>query len=122
MATFMFVYLGGQYPAKAEEAQKHFSQYQAWLASLGDAVISPAVPIKDTHTVHPDRRVEEGSTTAMSGLSIIDFPSMAEALEAGKNCPFLELGGTLEIAEVMDRSPQGGAGGGAGGTDGSAKH
>ncbi|MCP5141910.1 MAG: hypothetical protein H6980_06125 [Gammaproteobacteria bacterium] len=104
MATFMFVYLGGQYPARQEEAQKHFAAFQQWLASLGDDVISPAVPIKDTHTVHPDRKNEQGSTTGMSGLSIINFPSIAEALEAAQRCPFLDIGGTLEVSEVMDRS------------------
>ena len=105
MQTFMFVYLGGDYPADPEQARKHFAAYQQWLVGLGDAVISPAVPIRDTHVVHPDRNTEQGNITRMSGLSIINFPSMSAALEVARSCPFLDIGGTLEVSEVMDTPP-----------------
>jgi len=101
-----FVYLGGTYPSDPEEGQKHFAKYQQWLASLGDAVVSPAIPFKDTHTVHPDGSVEQGTTTAMSGLSIIRRASMDEALATARSCPFLEINGTLEISEMIDMSSQ----------------
>jgi hypothetical protein len=102
MPKYIFVYLGGTYPASPEEGQKHFAKYQEWLTSLGSAVVSPAVPFKDTHTVHPDRSSEEGSTAAMSGLSIISMPSLGEALAAAKSCPFLDIGGTLEVSEMLE--------------------
>jgi hypothetical protein len=102
MPQYIFVYLGGDYPSNPEEGNKHFAKYQEWLASLGDAVVSPAIPFKDTHTVHPDRTIEPGTTSAMSGLSIIKMPSMDAALEAAKTCPFLEINGTLEVSEMID--------------------
>ena len=102
MPQYIFVYLGGEYPSDPEEGHKHFSKYQEWLSSLGDAVVSPAIPFKDTHTVHSDRKTEPGTTSAMSGLSIIKMASMDEALEAAKSCPFLEINGTLEISEMID--------------------
>ncbi len=102
MPQYIFVYLGGEYPSDPEEGQKHFSKYQQWLSSLGDAVVSPAIPFKDTHTVQPNRAAAPGSTTAMSGLSIINMASMDEALAAAESCPFLEINGTLEISEMID--------------------
>lgn len=102
MPQYIFVYLGGQTPANPQDAQEHLTDYQKWLASLGSAVVSPAIPFKDTHTVHPDGKTEPGSTTAMSGMSIIRLPSMQAALEAARRCPFLEIGGTLEISEMIE--------------------
>lgn len=104
MPQYIFVYLGGEYPASSKEGEKHFCKYQQWLSSLGDAVVNPAIPFKDTHTVRPDGSSGEGSTTAMSGLSIIKFDSMDQALTAAKSCPFLEIDGTLEISEMVEMS------------------
>ncbi len=102
MPQYIFVYLGGEYPTNPEEGQKHFAKYQQWLMELGEAVASPAIPFKDTHTVQTNGKASPGSTTAMSGLSIINFPSMDEAVVAAQSCPFLEINGTLEISEMIE--------------------
>ena len=104
MPQYIFVYVGGEYPTDPKEGEAHFMKYQEWLQSLGDAVISPAIPFKDTHTVHPDGKSEPGTTTAMSGMSLIRMPSMEAAVEAAKTCPFLEIKGTLEISEMIEMS------------------
>lgn len=104
MPQYIFVYLGGEQPSNPEDGHQHFVKYQEWLSSLGDAVVSPAIPFKDTHTVHPNGKSEPGSTTMMSGLSIIRMASMDEALNAAKSCPFLEINGTFEISEMIDMS------------------
>ena len=112
MPQYMFFYLGGELPSSPEEGQKHFEKYQQWLASLGDAVVSAAIPFKDTHTVSPDGKTEAGTSTAMSGLSIIRMNSMEEALTAAKACPFLEINGTLEISEMIEMTGDAGDGSG----------
>jgi len=104
MPQYIFVYIGGEQPSDPEVGQKHFIKYQEWLSSLGDAVISPAIPFKDTHTVHPNRTTEPGTTSAMSGLSIIKMPSMDAALKVAQTCPFLEINGTLEVSEMIEMS------------------
>lgn len=104
MPQYIFVYLGGEYPSDPAEGQKHFEKYQQWLKSLGDAVVSPAVPFKDTHTVQADGSTSPGSLTAMSGLSIIRMGSMQEALAAAQACPFLEIKGALEVSEMIELS------------------
>jgi hypothetical protein len=106
MPQYIFVYLGGELPDNPEEGQKHFRRYQQWLDSLGNAVISPAIPFGDTHVVQPDGTVSPGSASAMSGLSIIRMDSLEEALAVAQSCPFLEINGTLEVSEMIEMSGQ----------------
>lgn len=104
MPQYIFIYLGGDYPANPEEGQKHFEKYQQWLMSLGDSVVSPAIPFKDTFVIQPDGTTSPGTVSAMSGMSIMRMNSMDEALAAAKSCPFLEINGTLEVSELIDMS------------------
>jgi hypothetical protein len=101
MPQYVLAYLGGNQPSSPEEGQQHFAKYQQWLASLGDSAVSPANPFKDTHTINPDGAVTTGSTTSMSGYTIIEADSMEAALEMAKACPFLEIGGSLEVSELV---------------------
>ena len=74
MANYLVVYLGGNPPATAEEGKQHFAEYMEWLSSLGDAVVSPANPLKDTTTVNPDGTVTTGGNSTMSGYTIPGCP------------------------------------------------
>ena len=104
MQQYIFIYLGGDYPDNPEDGKKHFEEYQGWLTALGEAVVSPAIPFKDTHTVHPEGKTEQGTTTLMSGMSILKFESMEAALDAANACPFLKINGTLEVSEMIEMS------------------
>ena len=101
MSQYVIVYLGGDQPSSPEEGQKHFAKYKEWLSSLGDSAVSPANPLKDTSTVNPDGTVTTGGTTTMSGYTIIEADSMESALSIAKACPFLDIGGSLEVSELM---------------------
>ncbi|MBF0264712.1 MAG: hypothetical protein HQL46_05520 [Gammaproteobacteria bacterium] len=102
MPKYIFVYLGGEYPSNPEQGREHFEKYQQWLHSLGEAVLSPAVPFKNTHTVQSNGSSSPGTVSTMSGFSIIQLNSMQEALAAAKACPFLEIKGTLEVSEMIE--------------------
>jgi len=106
MKQFVLVYLGGNQPSSPEEASKHFDKYMAWLSSLGDSVVIPTIPLKDTTTVDSDRTIREGGSSAMSGFSIIKADTMEAALTIAQNCPFLEIGGSLEVSEMMQMPVQ----------------
>ncbi|MFC2133766.1 hypothetical protein ACFLTH_04045 [Bacteroidota bacterium] len=101
MPKYIISYIGGNPPSTPEEGKKHFTKYQEWLNSLGDSAVSPANPFKNTHTVNPDGSVANESTSAMSGYTILEVDSMEKALVAAKACPFLEIGGSLEVSELM---------------------
>lgn len=100
MSQFVMVYIGGNPPATEEEGKQHFARYMEWLSSLGEAAVSPANPLKNTQTVAPDATVTAGGSSMMSGYTIIEADSMEAALKIAKACPFLEIGGSLEVSEL----------------------
>jgi hypothetical protein len=102
MPQYVIVYLGGNHPSSPEEGKKHFSKYMDWLTSLADSAVSPANPIKNTSTVNADGTVTTGGTTTMSGYTIIEADSMEAALSIAKTCPFLDIGGSLEVSELVE--------------------
>ena len=102
MANFLLTYFGGNPPSSPEEGQDHMARYKAWLAGLGDKAVSPMNPLKQTQTLQPDGSTEQGSATGMSGYTIIAADSQEEAIAIARACPFLEVGGTLEVGEMID--------------------
>ena len=101
MAQYLLTYLGGNHPTTPEQGQQHFARYMEWLSTLGDAAVSPANPLTNTHRVNPDGSVSEGGSTAMSGFTIVEAESMNAALAMAQSCPFLEIDGSLEVSEIM---------------------
>ncbi|MBT7953151.1 MAG: hypothetical protein HN764_16095 [Gammaproteobacteria bacterium] len=101
MSQYIITYLGGDKPSSPEEGKKHFAKYMEWLKSLGDAAISPANPLKNTNTINPDGSISSGGSTTMSGYTIIEADTMEAVLSIAKACPFLDIGGSLEVSELM---------------------
>ena len=106
MPQYIITYIGGDQPSNPEEGKQHFAKYMDWLASLGDSAVSPANPLKNTNTVNSDGTVTTGGTTTMSGYTIIETNSMEAALSIAKDCPFLEIGGSLEVSELVEMPTQ----------------
>ena len=104
MPQYLIAYLGGNRPASPEEGKQHFAKYMEWLNALGDAAISPANPLNDTRTINPDGTIVSGGTSEMSGFTIIDADSMEAAEEIAKHCPFLEVGGSFDVSELIKMS------------------
>ncbi len=80
MAQYIIAYLGGNQPSSPEEGQQHFAKYKEWLSSLGDAAVSPANPFKNTNRVNPDGTVTSGSTTSMSGFTIVEAQDICNTI------------------------------------------
>ena len=104
MARYLLTYIGGDKPSSPEEGKKHFARYQEWLGSLGDAVISPMNPIRDTRSLGPGGSESEGSSVGMSGYTIIEAADIDAALTMAKACPFLDINGSLEVSELVQMS------------------
>ncbi len=101
MPQFFITYLGSPQPSSPEEGKQHMTKYMEWLASLGDAAVSPANPLKGTSTLHADGSVTSGGTSNISGFTIIEAESLDAALLVAKACPYLDIGGSLEVSELM---------------------
>ncbi len=101
MSRYIITYLGGNQPTSSEESKQHMTKYMEWLSSLGASAVSPANPLKNTSTVNPDGTITPGGATSMSGYTIIEADSMDAALSIAKECPFLDIGGSLEVSELI---------------------
>ena len=88
-------------PKSPEEGQKMMTDWNAWMASLGSALIDPGVGLgKSRYLTAPG--VEGTVTGPLSGYSLIEAADIDAALTlAGKN-PIFSLGGTIEVAPVME--------------------
>ena len=104
MPQYLIVYLGGDQPSSPREEKQRFTKYMNWLTSLGDSAVSPANPIKNINTINPDGTITNGGITKMSGYTIIETDSMETAISICKDCPFLEIGGSLEVSELLAMS------------------
>lgn len=101
MSEYIIAYQGGSKPESPEEGAAHMAKWKAWLGSLGDAVVNPGTPLGKSRIVSSDGVSEDGGPNPMSGFSIVKADSLDDAIEMAQKCPFLETGGTLEVAQVM---------------------
>lgn len=104
MPQYCIVYIGGNPPASSEEGKLHMSKYMSWLSSLGESAVSPANPLKNTSTIYPDGSISKGGQTTMSGFTIIEARSIEAAIAIARGCPFLDVGGSLEVSEMIKMS------------------
>ncbi|HHG89843.1 MAG TPA: hypothetical protein ENJ90_05100 [Devosia sp.] len=100
MAKFAIFYLGGNKEMSPEDAKAHRQGWQVWLNGLGEAVVSPANPLKGSKSVSRAGVSDADGVTRITGYTIVEAPDMEAALAMAKDCPFLDMG-TLEVAEMM---------------------
>ena len=102
MSNYVFAYHGGRTPESPEEGAKQMAKWNAWVGGLGDAVVNPGTPMGGAKTVSSSGVSDGGGSNPLLGFSIVKADSMDAALEMAKACPTLEIGGTIEVAEVME--------------------
>ncbi len=72
----------------------------AWIAGMGDAVVNPGTPFKDSKTVSADGVEDGGGPNPIMGFTEVTADSLDAALEMAQASPFLEMG-TIEVAEAV---------------------
>jgi hypothetical protein len=103
MAKYVFVYHGGSHPSSKEEAAKVMAAWGKWFGSMGSAVIDGGNPVGKSSTVTSNGSVvSNGGANPASGYSLIEAPSLDDALAKAKKCPILAAGGSVEVAQAMD--------------------
>jgi hypothetical protein len=103
MAKFLFVYHGGKPPSSPAEAKTVMDAWGTWFGSMGSAVIDGGNPVGGSSTVKSDGSlVSGGGANPVSGYSLIEASSLADAHKKAMGCPLLKSGGTIEIAQAMD--------------------
>ena len=100
MAQFIFHYRMGNNPPKPEQGEQLKAKWQQWIEDLGDAVVAPSTPTKNSKTVSLEGVTDTKDDMPLCGYTIIEAADMDAALEIAKSCPHLYVG-NLEVAEQI---------------------
>ena len=100
--NYLLVYHGGQMPETPEEGAKALATWNAWFATLGDAVVDGGNPVGQVRTIGNNGTVSNGALNPASGYSVIKADSLDAAVALAKGCPILNGGlGSIEVAETI---------------------
>jgi hypothetical protein len=115
MEKFMLIFQGGQKTAMTpEELQAHMGKWIAWKEKLeksGRYVTSDPLFPGGKQVSGPGKTVTDGPYTegkeVIGGFFIITAKDMAEAVSIAQDCPDYDLGGSVQVRQVMkmDRQP-----------------
>jgi hypothetical protein len=102
MATFLITYHGGGgMPDSAEAREQMMTAFQAWAASVGDAMIDPGSPLGPRKTVTSDGVSDTAADDTLGGYTLISADSLNDAVAAVKDHPFVGRGGTLQVSQAV---------------------
>ncbi|WP_417593749.1 YciI family protein [Parasphingorhabdus sp.] len=102
MPKFVFAYHGGPSSLSPEEGQAHMGEWVAWIESMGDGVVDRGLAVGQSRTAGPDGITRDGGANPLSGYTVIEAADMDVALQMASASPHIKVGGTIEVAPVMD--------------------
>jgi hypothetical protein len=112
MTEFLYLYRGSERVNSAlspQQMQDYLQRFQSWIISLTKAgKISSCGPLASggRTMVGPKAVVSDGPYTEskdlVGGYTVLTAKDLDEAAEIARGCPFLDVGGTVEIRAVLD--------------------
>jgi hypothetical protein len=96
MGKYVFAYKGGGMASTEEEQQRVMAAWSAWFGTLGDSVIEIGNPFGAAAAVNG------GSTSGLTGYSVVAADSLDDAVAKAGGCPILENGGGVEVYETIE--------------------
>lgn len=102
MPDFMFAYHGGRQPETPEEGEAMMNNWNQWLENHKDATVNPGNPVGMSKTVSSKGVEDNGGSNPLMGFSVFKANSIDEAVKIANSCPFLEMDGSIEIAEIKE--------------------
>jgi hypothetical protein len=109
MEKYMFLFLGGDTSHLSPEAQQaHMQKWFAWVEKLtkqnryiaGEALHPGGKTISGSRKAVTDGPYAE-SKELVGGFFVVYAKDLAEATEMAKDCPDYDLGGAVEVREVV---------------------
>ena len=101
MTQYVLAYYGEPQFENEAAGAIYQEKWMAWIQSLGNAPVNPAIPLKSPQVVTLDNVTDGASKDRLTGLTIVNADSIEAAVQMAKGCPHLEYG-RLDVAEVMD--------------------
>lgn len=96
MTTFLFTY---RKPTDAAApTPERIAAWYAWFESMGEAVVEQGNPTYESTTV--------GSVdgTEIGGYSLVEAPSLEDAVALAKGSPVIDMGGGVEVGVITSAS------------------
>lgn len=100
MAKFLYLYTGGEMAETPEAQEASMQEWTNWFGALGDSVVDIGNPFGAGTTVS-NGSAGNGGVSKLSGYSIINAESLADAADKANKCPVLQSGGTVEVYEAL---------------------
>ena len=102
MKKFMLCYHGGSQPKTKEEGTAHGEKWHVWIKGLGDAVVNPGTPLPYSMLMTTSGAKEDMNPDGMKGFAVVKAEDMEAALKIAEDDPFLDMGGTIRVSEMME--------------------
>ena len=105
----MFIFQGAQSDGQSPEAmQAHMGKWMAWIEKLnkdgkfvsGEPLVAGGKLVSGKNKSVTDGPYTEGKEV-VGGFFIVNAENMDEAVEISKDCPDYELGGSVQVRQVM---------------------
>jgi hypothetical protein len=100
MAKFVYVYTGGQLADTPQAQEQAMQAWITWFGTLGDKVTDMGNPFGASATVKSGGSAD-GGAAQLTGYSVIEAASLADAAAGADGCPILQSGGTVEVYEAI---------------------
>jgi len=95
MAKFVYLYKGGGMPESEEEGKRLMAAWSSWLDGLDGNLVDAGNPFGASVGVG-------GSTSGITGYSIVNAASLDDAKAKTDGCPIFEGGrGSVEVYEAI---------------------
>lgn len=109
MSDFTFLYRGRDTTASPEQMQKTMEKWRAWFKELGEKGHLKDIghPLEHTGKVVKGKQksVTDGpfaeAKDVVGGFSLIQARDLNHAVELSKDCPILEVGGSVEVRQIQ---------------------
>jgi len=109
MEKYMFIFFGGDPSHLSPEAQQaHMGKWFAWVEKLTKEnryVFFEALQPGGKTVRGPKKTVTDGpfaeSKEIVGGFFVLNAKNLDEAVQIAKDCPDYDLGGIVEVREVM---------------------
>ena len=103
MTKYVLAYHGGTMPATEAEQVATMEAWGAWFGTLGAAVVDPGNPTGASSTIASDGAVSAGGgANPISGYTVLQADDLDGAITLAKGCPLLAVGGSIEVAEIIE--------------------
>ena len=103
MAKYVFAYHGGGMAETEAEQAAVMAAWESWMGTHASSLIDGGNPTGPAKTVGAGGAVTDGGgVNPITGYGLFNADSLDAAVEIAKECPILDSGGSVEVAEAIE--------------------